>query len=260
MTIKKYDSKGIYLTFFGKGKGQAPEEFSNIMNIYVNNENDVYVIDQSRVTRFDASGRLLNIYNSETSFQNAIMLSDSILVDYYLPDDQSFRYYKLNNEGIKLSHKSRQLIENQTSGFLSISGASLWRSNPESFVYVSLFGGVICKYRNVEKIYCRSTIDSQSLPELKYTDGIYTFKNEEEVAGGQRIISIKDRTLYIIKVVNNQGNAECYIDLYNEENGNYQSSIEYDSCLKRGRIMYMDEERLIIQNNGHFILWSKKNK
>jgi hypothetical protein len=89
MTVRKYDAGGDYVVSFGQGEGQAPEEFIGIQAVY-SSPKGVYIIDKTKVVRFDSSGALTGVYTSEQPFQSAIMLNDSVLVDYHLPDRLAF--------------------------------------------------------------------------------------------------------------------------------------------------------------------------
>jgi hypothetical protein len=180
MTVRKYDAEGDYVVSFGQGEGQAPEEFIGIQAVY-SSPKGVYIIDKTKVVRFDSSGALTGVYTSEQPFQNAIMLNDSVLVDYHLPDRLAFRTYAIQADRILPKAKFGALIRDQEAAFVSISGASLSRIDDDSFVIVSLFGGIICRYDQMKKAYCRTTIDRQPLPELvsRSDNGLLKFRNEK---------------------------------------------------------------------------------
>jgi hypothetical protein len=76
--------------------------------------------------------------------------------------------------------------------------------------------------------------------------------------GAQRIISINNNFMSVIRTDNRQGQVTCYIDTYALADGEYISSIAYDKCMQRGRPVFMNDDALLTLDGSLFIMWRRK--
>ncbi len=113
--IQKFDKSGNYILTIGK-KGQGPGEFTDISDILVDEENNVYVLGARRIQIFNSSGEYLNGFGLETSLSNFFLDSDGFLFGISSTSDRSgnkSRVVKLTSEG-KLAKTCAEFTEHRT--------------------------------------------------------------------------------------------------------------------------------------------------
>ncbi len=113
--IQKFDKNGNYILTIGK-KGEGPGEFTDISDVLVDEEDNLYVLGTRRIQLFSSSGEYLNGFGLETSLSNFFLDSDGFLFGISSTSDRSgtkSRVVKLSSEG-KLIKTCAEFSEHKT--------------------------------------------------------------------------------------------------------------------------------------------------
>lgn len=235
--IKKFDIEGNLIDVLGKGEGRGPEEFLIIVDLFVDNQNNIWALDDrnNRATIFREDSLKVDILDFSKVFNRVIPINRN---EYWFQE-------RFNNL-IKIYNSNDQQI-GQTEKI--VSDPELWSFVLESFAALAPNNDVILsqyhtnlfiKYsKNGDVVYFRKPIEFSGFPKIDpyYANEVGTintvdFSSWKQITKNPQIVGNTIQFHINKKEIGSEDWDKFFVDVYDLKNGNYLYSYDLPERLQ----------------------------
>jgi len=227
MKIKKFNKHAEYIESFGKGRGEGPGEFSNIIGLHVDERNKLWVTDNfnSRVTIFKTPSSYDIINTSVVPYRLLPIIEGKYLVRNRY--DNQDKIYNLSGKFIS---ETEQIIDDP----------SLWAYVLDGFYSLTPENNIVKSFRHTNQLlkisehgkilfYRESIKPPQELPIDPYYANdfarVNTVSDEKSETLASGIPQIVNKTIHIFIITRNDDEENSWtrdtVDVYDLHNGDY---------------------------------------
>lgn len=235
--IKIFDLKGNLLDTLGKGEGRGPEEFLIIVDLFVDNQNNIWAMDDrnNRATIFREDSIEATTLDFSKVFNRIIPLN---INEYWFQERFNNLIKIYNSDNLQIGQTEEIVNDPELWSFVLESFAALAPNNDVilSQYHTNLF---IRYSKNGDVVYFRKPIEFLGFPKIDpyYANEVGTmntvdFSSWEQITKNPQVVENTIQFYINQKIIGEEDWNKFFVDVYDFENGNYLYSYELPERLQ----------------------------